>query len=69
MTVEQGCVLWGTRVILILSLKGGVLQELRNNQPGTVNMTAVARSYVWWLCVDSQIIGIILSDVDRYILQ
>ena len=53
--IEQGCVLWGTCVIVPKSLQSTVLQELHETHPGVSRMKAIARSYVWWPNLDKAI--------------
>ena len=48
LNTRHGCLLWGARVIVPPSLQAKVLQELRNTHPVISRMKALARSYVWW---------------------
>ena len=51
----QGCVLWGSRVIIPKSLQSAVLEELHCTHPSMTRMKELARSYIWWPNLNVQI--------------
>ena len=48
LSVEDGCVLWGTRVVVPPQLRAKVIDEIHEGHPGIGRMKSFARSYVWW---------------------
>ena len=48
LTVHQGCIMWGSRVVIPTKLRSEVLQVLHESHVGVIRMKALARSYVWW---------------------
>ena len=54
-TVEDGCLLRGTRVVIPSRYRQEVLSELHLNHPGMVRMKSLVRLHVWWPNLDSSI--------------
>ena len=52
---EDGCLLWGGRVVIPSSLKETVLAELHKEHMGVSRMKAFARGHVWWRGMDKDI--------------
>ena len=46
LSVEDGCVLWGTRVVVPPQLQAKVIDEIHEGHPGIGQMKSFARSYV-----------------------
>ena len=55
LTSENGCLMWGIRVIIPLKLQTKLLKALHENHPGSTRMKAMARSYFWWGGLDKAI--------------
>ena len=55
LTCQDGCLLWGTRVIIPPPLQAEVLQELHAIHTGASKMKALARSYLWFPNLDKEL--------------
>ncbi|XP_049527925.1 uncharacterized protein K02A2.6-like [Dermacentor silvarum] len=48
LSLDSGCLTWGTRVVIPESLQPEVLQLLHEGHPGNTRMKMLSRSHVWW---------------------
>ena len=48
LSVQDGCILWGSRVLIPPPGRQKVIDELHAGHPGISRMKSLARSYVWW---------------------
>lgn len=55
LSVVDGCLLWGSRVVIPPSVREIILKELHTGHPGIARMRSLGRSYVWWPSMDKQI--------------
>ena len=55
LSVEDGCLLWGNRVIIPSACRTEVLEELHQCHPGVTRIKALSRSYVWWPKLDKDL--------------
>ena len=52
LSLHDGCVLWGSRVVVPPQGRNKIKQELHEGHPGATRMKALARSFVWWPQID-----------------
>ena len=55
LTVYNGCIRCGHRVVIPTSLQPQVLTEIHDGHMGVVQMMALARMHIWWPCIDKHI--------------
>ena len=55
LTIEDGILLWGQRVVVPAAKRAEVLNELHGSHPGGGLMKAIARQHVWWPGLDQEI--------------
>ena len=54
-SVEDGCLLWGSRVIVPQKGRAKAMMALHEAHPGVSRTKALARSYIWWPQLDGEI--------------
>ena len=52
LSMEQGCLLWGYRVVIPPKFQHVLLKELHNENSGISQTKLFARSYLWWPNMD-----------------
>ena len=55
LSVEEGCILWGQRVVVPPQGRTILLDELHLGHPGICRMEALARSTMWWPNIDKEL--------------
>ncbi|WKY00905.1 hypothetical protein Q1695_015148 [Nippostrongylus brasiliensis] len=52
MSIQQGCLMFGDRIVIPTTLQAAVLRDLHNGHPGISRMKMLARDYCYWPNVD-----------------
>ena len=55
LTSQDGCILWGTRVVIPPPLRNDVIRELHAVHTGVSKMKTLARSYLWFPNLDKEL--------------
>ena len=55
LSTQDGILLWGSRIVLPPQGRSAILKQLYEGHPGMSRIKQVARSFIWWPDVDSQL--------------
>lgn len=53
--IQDGCLLWGSPVVVPPKARERVMEELHETHPGICRMKSLARSCIWWAKIDSDL--------------
>ena len=58
-STHEGCILWGSRVVVPLAGRHQLLQELHAGHQGMAKMKSLVHSFFWWPKLDADIEAVV----------
>ena len=58
LSVLQGCLMWGSRIVVPEKFRKDILEELHCSHLGVVKMKSISRSYMWWPRLNEDIVSL-----------
>lgn len=55
LTIQDGCIMWGTTVTVPFSLGDNILKDLHEIHMGLIQIKAISREGDWWPNIDRHI--------------
>ena len=55
LSVQDGCILWGNRVVIPQAGRAAVMRELHEGHPGICRMKSLPHSVAWWPRIDADL--------------
>ncbi len=55
LSIQNGCLMWGLRVVVPVKLRSSLLNELHSSHAGMVRMKSLAMMHFWWPNIDAEI--------------
>lgn len=61
LSCKLGCLMWGSRVVVVSELRKYILNAVHCGQPGIVKVKNMGRSDVWWPGFDADVEKLVIN--------